>query len=1009
MSLRDKIIYSVLLLIMVAPCCADGDEPDRSAAQAITDGKFAEAAVLAAQERQSIADINGVDHWKTRDAHQLLSALQTIANATSVDQEQFRSAWRWLAEPASGPDEATYAKAVNFLERRIRNATTLRAMLHERRSFQEFRAGRYVSAKDYAARGLDTYRSRPETHPGIGRTLETIALCDMFLSHDKDAELRFRQALSAFEQSLGHRDKRTINCKSHLAYLLCTSGKHEEADPMLSQVRDFNLKAYGELHPKSLKATLFCGVNFVQSGDVVRGIEVIRRTIALAAKKGDEPGLFQATCEGHLGNALRLQGRYADAEIAFAKSLAIFKKRRGATHTQTCACMWNLAFVQYLQNDFKAALAMAADLLDAQKAMGRNRSLKLTMDASELAYECGRHLGKRPNARKYEMLLRNGLRFHEERTGRKHAQTGSAMVRLARLLAETDREQEATELYRDAAQIFEQSVGEFDSQTIACRQLLGNLYRRQGDHDAAIRELTMASDAFEASRHRRGFAGLEHLSSLSIDKTSPTLAVMLAQRGKAVDAWYQLEKWRARRLEDEIRQGPREAPKSDQSATARELLARVQKAVPDDAALVTWIGIWFQRQFRGEVWACVVRSEGDPQWISMRGQNGDGSFSLEQMRRDQQIMRNLNGENVGSTVWDDQLVKTLAQERIVPLAPLLAANDTLPAVRNLIVSLPGPCDIPLEMLTDHFVISYVPSMTFLAWQTERRAKMNPSAERNSATTLLAIGDPNYGDSQLAKESMLAISLSARDAARKRYSPLPGTRNEIEAIAEMFERDSVKTLLGDAASESAVENLSEANALRDFRFLHFAAHGESNPDVPMQSAILLSQPRTGPIAASLNAESIDDGRITAEQVRNWDLAAELVTLSACETGLGPRIRGKHFVGFSQAFLIAGAESVVVSNWQVRDDATSLLMRRFYQNLLGRRDSLDGPLGKAESLAEAKKWLRNLTIEDVDQLLDDLPPNVRSTVERRRANVKIRLAKPFENPYFWAPFVLIGDRN
>ena len=120
MSLRAQVISSILVLTVVARCCADGEEADRSATQAVADGKFAEAAKLAAQEHQSIADINGVDHWKTRDAGQLLSALQTIASASSADQAQFRSAWRWLAEPESSPDEATYAKAVEFLKRRIR-------------------------------------------------------------------------------------------------------------------------------------------------------------------------------------------------------------------------------------------------------------------------------------------------------------------------------------------------------------------------------------------------------------------------------------------------------------------------------------------------------------------------------------------------------------------------------------------------------------------------------------------------------------------------------------------------------------------------------------------------------------------------------------------------------------------------------------------------------------------------------------------------------------------------
>ena len=91
---------------------------------------------------------------------------------------------------------------------------------------------------------------------------------------------------------------------------------------------------------------------------------------------------------------------------------------------------------------------------------------------------------------------------------------------------------------------------------------------------------------------------------------------------------------------------------------------------------------------------------------------------------------------------------------------------------------------------------------------------------------------------------------------------------------------------------------------------------------------------------------------------WELNAELVTLSACQTGLGAYERGEGFVGFAQALMLAGARSVCLSRWSVSDLSTALLMERFYQNLLGKRPGLKAPLGKAAALAEAKQWLRTL---------------------------------------------------
>ncbi len=149
---------------------------------------------------------------------------------------------------------------------------------------------------------------------------------------------------------------------------------------------------------------------------------------------------------------------------------------------------------------------------------------------------------------------------------------------------------------------------------------------------------------------------------------------------------------------------------------------------------------------------------------------------------------------------------------------------------------------------------------------------------------------------------------------------------------------------------------------------------------------------------------------------WKLDAELVTLSACETALGRKGAGEGSLGFAQAFLTAGSRSVCLSLWKVDDSATALLMDRFYQNLIGKREGLKAPLGKAEALAEAKAWLRNLSLEEATQRLgiitdgvargkDQPALKVVPPVAEPKANPKE--AKPFAHPRYWAAFVLIGD--
>src|SRR5262249_7669679 len=119
------------------------------------------------------------------------------------------------------------------------------------------------------------------------------------------------------------------------------------------------------------------------------------------------------------------------------------------------------------------------------------------------------------------------------------------------------------------------------------------------------------------------------------------------------------------------------------------------------------------------------------------------------------------------------------------------------------------------------------------------------------------------------------------------------------------------------------------------------------------------------------EAAPDGQVTAEQiVRTWELDADLVVLSACESGLGRYAGGEGYLGFPQSLFVQGAPRLPLSQWKVDDQATALLLTRFYQNLLGQRPGLTRPLPKAAALDEAKAWLRNLTAEEVGGALDAL---------------------------------------
>jgi CHAT domain-containing protein len=184
-------------------------------------------------------------------------------------------------------------------------------------------------------------------------------------------------------------------------------------------------------------------------------------------------------------------------------------------------------------------------------------------------------------------------------------------------------------------------------------------------------------------------------------------------------------------------------------------------------------------------------------------------------------------------------------------------------------------------------------------------------------------------------------------------PLPNAENEVSAIGRAVADSRVH--VGGRASEKAFKQ--EAS---EYRVLHLATHFLSDDIQPLYSKIVLAQ----------EDDSQEDGYLQTYEIFNTRLNADLVVLSACNTGLGKLSRGEGLVGISRAFLYAGVPSLVVSLWSVDDESTSILMESFYQHL-------SEGLNKKQALRQAK--------------LDYL--------EAARRDKR--------DPFYWAPFILVGD--
>ncbi|WP_354624211.1 CHAT domain-containing protein [Psychromonas sp. MME2] len=187
-----------------------------------------------------------------------------------------------------------------------------------------------------------------------------------------------------------------------------------------------------------------------------------------------------------------------------------------------------------------------------------------------------------------------------------------------------------------------------------------------------------------------------------------------------------------------------------------------------------------------------------------------------------------------------------------------------------------------DFLIDHYDISILPSASVMAFLNKRVTAPLP---------LLVLGNPELGDVKLA---------------------LPGAEQEAKSIAS--QQTDTTLLLRSAATETQIKQ----NGAK-FKTIHFASHGIFDPDAPLSSGLLLA------------ADNSNDGILTVRELYDLNLNAELVTLSACETGLGKIANGDDVVGFTRGFLYAGTNSIISSLWKVDDHATSQLMQNFYSNL------------------------------------------------------------------------------
>jgi CHAT domain-containing protein len=258
---------------------------------------------------------------------------------------------------------------------------------------------------------------------------------------------------------------------------------------------------------------------------------------------------------------------------------------------------------------------------------------------------------------------------------------------------------------------------------------------------------------------------------------------------------------------------------------------------------------------------------------------------------------------------------------IDPIADLLPTDPNervifIPQNELFLVPFPALKDAQGKYLIEKHTILTAPSIQVLGL-THERAK---EVKRASVQNALVVGNPD----------MPSVAPKIGDEAQP-LSKLPGAEKEAKAITPLLKENKLKTkLLTDKqATKAAVLEL-----LPQAKIIHLATHGLFDNIQGLQSAIALAP------------SGKDNGLLTAEEILNLKLNADLVVLSACNTGRG-RITGDGVIGLSRSLISAGTPSVIVSLWAVPDAPTAELMTEFYKNLLNKQK----PLDKAQALRQA----------------------------------------------------------
>ncbi len=502
----------------------------------------------------------------------------------------------------------------------------------------------------------------------------------------------------------------------------------------------------------------------------------------------------------------------------------------------------------------------------------------------------------------------------------------------------------ALESFRELAQKSQQKNNFSEAQAL---EKLGFLYWYTNNLSAAEQSLLASIDIYEYQRQEilknSNFLSLsnQELSTFAYETGSDIYRILqqvLVAQNRTNEALEASEKGRARAYVDLLvtRLG---IDPTKQEISAPNLTEIKQIAKRENTTLVQYTVLYeYGRLYRYRYGKeqPLLKATGFMVWVVKP--TGEISFrevkfetQIEELVKKARAYITTEGRSVRVKRGEQTPLQQLHDILIEPIADLLPTQPTarvtfIPQDTLFLVPFTALEDANGTYLIEKHTVLTAPSIQVL--DLARRVKNRLTSQQKN----LVVGNP------------IMPSIKTPGGKPQQLSSLPGAEAEAQHIAQLL---NTQPLIGDAATETAI-----VNNIENAKIIHLATHGLLDDFAGVQSSL----------AFAPNSE--DDGFLTAPEIANLNLNAELTVLSACDTGRG-KISGDGVVGLSRSFISAGTASLVVSLWAIPDDATAKLMSEFYQNL-------DGGVDKAQAMRQAM----------------------------------LATKKEFRSPKSWAAFTLIG---